>query len=54
MRLAGKTLTEDIFISSWVGFIRKLSKDDFTTAFDKWLHLCKKYIQIQGSYIEKY
>ena len=53
MRLAGKTLTVDIFRSTWVGVIRKLSKDDFTTAFDKWLHRCEKCIQIQGSYVEK-
>ena len=51
--LAGKSLPQDSIRSNWVRVNRKLSKDDFTTAFDKWLHRCEKCIQIQGSYIEK-
>ena len=40
--LAGKPLTQDTFKKSWEGAIRTVTKDDFTAAFDKWQHCCKK------------
>ena len=48
--LAGKT--QDTFRSSWEGAIKKLSKDDFTTAFKKWIDCCKKCGRLEGNYVE--
>ena len=53
MRLAGKALTKDIFRSSWVGVIRKLSKEDVATAFRKLIGHYKKYICLENSYMKK-
>ena len=51
--LAGKTLTQDTFRSSWEGAIKKLSKDDFATAFEKWIDRCEKCVRLEGNYVEK-
>ena len=49
--LAGKT--QDTFRSSWEGAIKKLSKDDFATAFEKWIDRCEKCVRLEGNYVEK-
>ena len=51
--LAGKTLRQEIFRSSWEGAIKKLSKDDFAAAFEKWMGRCEKCISLEGGYVEK-
>ena len=48
--LAGKTLTQDTFRSSWEGAIKKLSKDDIATAFEKWIDRCEKCVRLEGNY----
>ena len=51
--LAGKTLTAETFRTSWERAVRRLCKDDFAAAFDKWLERCNKCIMKKGDYVEK-
>ena len=51
--LAGQTLTQGAFRSSWEGAVKNLSKDDFADAFEKWIGRCKKCIRLDGGYVEK-
>jgi len=53
MSLADKNLTQDIIRSNWVGVSRKLSKDDFATAFNTWIGDCKKCICLEDGHVEK-
>jgi hypothetical protein len=36
-KLAGLTLTKKSFTSSWEGIIWTIPKDDFATAFQRWM-----------------
>jgi len=51
--LAGKNLTQEIIIRSWVGVIRKQSKDDFTTPLEKLIDNCKKCKCLEDGYMKK-
>jgi hypothetical protein len=51
--LVGLTLSQDEFKKRWEGVIRTLRKDDFATAFHRWLERCKKCIRVNSFYVEK-
>jgi histone-lysine N-methyltransferase SETMAR len=51
--LAGLTLSQDEFKTKWEGVVRTLNKDNFATAFQRWLERCKKCIRINGFFVEK-
>ena len=53
MELAGLTLSKETFKREWEGVCRTLSKDDFATAFSKWIERCKKCVRLQGNYVKK-
>jgi len=40
--LAGRTLTQETFKTSWDGVLRTIAKDEFAAAFNKWLDRCEK------------
>ena len=51
--LAGHTMALEEFRKKWEGVIRKLTKEDFTKAFQRWLERCKKCVEVHGNYVEK-
>lgn len=51
--LAGLHMTRDTFKIELERVLRNISKDDFATAFQRWIHRHKKCIQIDGTYVEK-
>jgi histone-lysine N-methyltransferase SETMAR len=51
--LAGLTLSQEEFKKRWEGVVRTLRKDDFATAFQRWLERCEKCIRVNGFYVEK-
>ena len=51
--LAGLHMTRESFKSELERVLRNISKDDFTTAFQRWIHRHEKCIEIGGTYVEK-
>jgi histone-lysine N-methyltransferase SETMAR len=51
--LAGVSLNQDTFRTGWMRALRTIRKDDYATAFRRWLERCEKCIQIGGEYVEK-
>ena len=51
--LAGLHMTRDSFRNELDRVLRDISKDDFTTAFQKWIHRHEKCIEVAGGYVEK-
>ncbi len=49
--LAGKTLTEESFKSTWERTARTVTEEDFATAFRPWYDRCEESIHIGGSYV---
>ena len=52
-KLAGKFLDSRSFKKEWDGVASTLTRDDFLTAFKKWVDRHIKCISIDGSYVEK-
>jgi histone-lysine N-methyltransferase SETMAR len=46
--LAGLSMSLDEFKTKLEGIVRKLTEDDFTRAFERWQHRCKKCVRISG------
>ncbi len=51
--LAGLHMTRDSFRNELERVLRGIAKDDFKTAFQKWIHRHEKCIQVAGGYVEK-
>jgi histone-lysine N-methyltransferase SETMAR len=51
--LAGVSLNQDTFRTGWMRALRTIRKDDYATAFRRWLERYEKCIQIGGEYVEK-
>ena len=51
--LAGLHMTRESFKNELEWVLRSISKDDFTTAFSRWIHCHEKCIEIGGTYVEK-
>ena len=51
--LAGMYLTQETFKKEWEWAVRTIKKEEFTTAFQRWLERCSKCIDVEGHYVEK-
>jgi hypothetical protein len=51
--LAGLSTTQESFQKSWEGVARTIPKDDFATAFRRWMERSEKCIRIGSNYVEK-
>ena len=51
--LSGEFLTPETFKKRWDGVAATLKKDDFTTAFQKWLERHRKCLRVGGTYVKK-
>ncbi len=51
--LAGQTLTQESFKTSWEGVVRTIHKDDFAAAFRRWMVRCEKCVRIGSNYNER-
>ncbi len=51
--LAGVSLDHNSLKKEWEGVTRRISADEFATAFRRWYERCQKCIEIGGGYVEK-
>jgi histone-lysine N-methyltransferase SETMAR len=51
--LAGISLAQDTFKTTWEGVVRSITKDEFAAAFQRWMERCEKCVRIGGRYVEK-
>jgi len=51
--LAGVTMTHEEFMKEWCRLLRSTTKEEFGTAFAKWLERCEKCVRIGSIYVEK-
>ena len=52
-QLAGRTLTQESFKTTWDGVARTIATEEFTAAFRRWYHRCEKCVNNGGNYVEK-
>ena len=52
-QLAGITLTQQSFRSTWDRVLKTISGAELVTAFLRWHERNKKYVQISGTYVKK-
>ena len=52
-KLADEFMSSETLKKRWFGVAATLNKDDFTTAFQKWLKRHRKCIRVGGSHVEK-
>ncbi len=50
---SGLHMTRDSFRNELERVLHDIIKDDFATAFQRWIHRHKKCIQVAGGYVEK-
>jgi len=51
--LAGLSLTQGTFRSTWERASRTIAKEEFAAAFQRWYQRCEKCVHIGGGYVEK-
>jgi hypothetical protein len=52
-RVAGLTLSFDLFKTKLEGVIEALAEDNFTMSFKRWLQCCKMVVCIDYGYTDK-
>jgi hypothetical protein len=51
--LAGISLTQDTFKTTWEELVCRITKDEFAAAFQWWMERCEKCVRIVGGDVEK-
>ncbi len=52
-KFQGISVDSSTITKEWEQVCNTIPKNSFTRAFNKWIECCKKYIELEGGYVEK-